>query len=229
VVVGEAARAFESARTARDHELLPVAVGATPATSASIVPVALGRLEERLGRLPWTLMPALTRDLELMVADGEVDVAVVTDAPPGLTADPRLERRRLGTDEMYVMVPVGHPAASTTRTGIDTFANEPWVEDNDGSAALLRASAGRAGFDARIERSAADLMGKMALVAAGHAVALFPGVLAPSLRSDVVPVTLDDPPRRGIYALTKPASRPHPALGPLIDELTRALDEITAS
>lgn len=226
VVVGEAARAIESAREAREHALLPLAVGATPATAASIVPVALGRLEAKLGRLPWTLLPALTRDLESMVADGEVDLAVVTDAPPGLTDNARLERKLLGTDEMCVIVPVGHPAASTSRTGIDTFANESWVEDNDGSATLLRTSAGRAGFDARIERSAADLMGKMALVAAGHAVALFPGILATSLRSDVVPVALDDPPRRGIYALIRAASQPHSALCPLVDELTRALDEI---
>jgi len=231
VVVGEAARAFESAREVLDPELLPLAVGATPATAASIVPVALGRIEARLGRLPWSLLPALTRDLEEMVADGEVDLAVVTDAPPGLSDHPRLERRRLGTDEMCVMVPVGHPAASASasRVGIDIFADDLWVEDNDGSAALLRTSAGRAGFSARIERSAADLMGKMALVAAGHAVALFPGVLASSLRSDVISVALDEPPRRGIYALIKAASRPHPALDPLVDELTRALEEVTAT
>ena len=131
-------------------------------------------------------------------------------------------------DEMCVMVPIGHPAASNGRAGIEVFADEPWVEDNDGSAALLRTSAGRAGFDPRIERTAADLMGKAALVAAGHAVALVPGVLAPSLRRDVVAVALEDPPRRGIYALTRAGAQPHPALDLLVDELTLALAEISA-
>ena len=229
IVVNEAARALQSAREAPDHPALPLAIGATPAIAASIVPVALARLEDGAGQMSWTLLPALTPELQSMVAGGEVDLAVVTDAPPGLNDDPRLERRSLGTDEMYVMVPTEHPAASEDRVGIEVFADEPWVEDNEGSAALLRRSAARAGFDARIERTAADLMGKMALVAAGHAVALVPGVLAASLRRDVVAVALVDPPRRGIFALTRAEAEPHPALGPLVDGLTRVLAELSGS
>ena len=73
-------------------------------------------------------------------------------------------------------------------------------------------------------------MGKMALVAAGHAVALVPGVLAPSLRRDVVTVALVDAPRRGIYAITRAAAaEPHPAVGPLLDELAEALAELSGS
>ena len=96
-------------------------------------------------------------------------------------------------DEMYVMVRTGIGSPPRGGSGIGALADESWVEDNEGSAALLRRSAGRAGFEARIERTAADLMGKMALVAAGHAVALVPGVLAPSLRRDVVAVALGRP------------------------------------
>ncbi len=224
LVVNEAARAVTSAREAREHALRPLVIGATPATAASIVPVALSQFESGPVPLPWTLLPALTRELEPMVAGGEVDLAVVTDAPPGLTDHPRLERRLLGMDEMCVMVPAGHPAASLDRAGIEVFAAEPWVEDNDGSAALLRSSAGRAGFAPRIEREAADLMGKMALVAAGHAVALFPGVLTPSLRRDVVAVSLEEPPRRGIYAVAQVGTEPHPAIEPLVTGLARLLE-----
>ena len=229
IVVNEAARALQSAREAPEQPALPLVIGATPATAASIVPVALGRLEAELGRLPWTLLPALTADLQSMVAGGEVDLAVVTDAPPGLSDDPRLERRLLGTDEMCVMVPTGHPAASEERVGIEVFADEPWVEDNEGSAALLRRSAGRAGFEPRIERTAADLMGKMALVAAAHAVALVPGVLAPSVRRDVVTVALVDAPTRGIFAITRAAAEPHPAVDALLGRMTEALAELSGS
>lgn len=229
IVVNEAARAVQSARDAPDEAALPLAIGATPAIAASIVPVALARLEAELGRLPWTLLPALTADLQSMVAGGEVDLAVVTDAPPGLSDDPRLERRLLGADEMCVMVPTGHPAASEERVGIEAFADEPWVEDNEGSAALLRTSARRVGFEPRIERTAFDLMGKMALVAAGHAVALVPGVLTPSVRRDVVTVSLVDAPRRGIFAITRAAAEPHPAVDPLLDGMTEALAELSGS
>jgi DNA-binding transcriptional LysR family regulator len=224
VVVNEAARAMQSARDVRDQPALPLVVGATPALAASIAPTALRHLEGELGRFPWTLLPALSADLQSMTAGGEVDLAVVTDAPPGLGDDPRLDRRLLGMDEMCVMVPEAHPVASRSRVGIEVFETESWVEDNEGSATLLRRSAARAGFDARIERTAADLMGKMALVAAGHAVALVPGVLAPSLRRDVAAVTLVDPPRRGIYAITSAARAPHPAAAALVDRLAEALD-----
>jgi DNA-binding transcriptional LysR family regulator len=229
IVVNEAARALQSASDAPDRPTLPLAIGATPAIAASIVPVALGRLEAELGRLPWTLLPALTAELQSMVAGGEVDLAVVTDAPPGLGDDPRLERRLLGADEMCVMVPIGHRAASEERVGIEVFADEPWVEDNEGSAALLRRSAGRAGFEPRIERTAADLMGKMALVAAGHAVALVPGVLAPSVRRDVVTVALVDAPTRGIFAITRTAAEPHPAVDPLLAGMSEALAGLSGS
>ena len=229
IVVNEAARAFQSARDVPDQPALPLAVGATPAIAASIVPVALARLEGNHGRLPWTLLPALSAELQAMTLGGEVDLAVVTDAPPGLGDDPRLDRRLVGMDEMCVMVPAGHRVASEQRVGIADLSDEPWVEDNEGSAALLRQTAGRAGLEIRIDRTAADLLGKMALVAAGHAIALAPGVLAPSLRRDVVAVPLDDAPQRGIYAITRSAAEPHPLVEPLVDELVRALEEVNGS
>ena len=68
---------------------------------------------------------------------------------------------------------------------IEALAGETWAEDNEGSAALLRQHAARAGTVARIDLHAADLPGKIALVATGHAIALIPGVLATTLRADV--------------------------------------------
>ncbi len=229
IVVNAAERALRSAREVYDEPVLPLAIGATPATAASIVPVALARLEEVEGRLPWTLLPDLTPRLQAMTAGGELDVAVVTDAPPGLGDDPRLERRLLGTDEMHVMVPAGHPLTDRDRVTIAELADAPWVEDNEGSAALLHRTAGRAGVDVRVERTAADLTGKTAMVAAGHAVALVPGVLTSSLRRDVVALPLQDAPTRGIYAISRADAEPHPALDVLVGELARALPEVSGS
>lgn len=219
IVVNEAARALRSAREVHDEPVLPLAIGATPAIAASIVPVALARLEAEHGRLPWTLLPALSPQLQEMTAAGELDLAVVTDAPPGLDDDPRLVRRLLGSDEMYVMVPAGHRVARRRRVAIGDLADEPWVEDNDGSAALLHRTAGRAGVEVRIDRTAADLLGKVAMVAAGHAIALVPGVLAHSLRRDVVAIALADAPTRGIYAITRADADPHPTVEPLVAAL----------
>jgi DNA-binding transcriptional LysR family regulator len=59
----------------------------------------------------------------------------------------------------------------------------------------------------------------VALVATGHAIALVPGVLAATLRADVITLGLVDPPTRGIYAVL-PRHDPHPSAPPLVREIT---------
>jgi DNA-binding transcriptional LysR family regulator len=220
--VNEAERAVRAARDARDGSpVRPLTVGATPSLAAGVVPAAMRRLLDQSGPLPWSLVPGLTGDLHERTVSGELDMALVTDAPPGLPADPRLERQFLGTDEMVVVLPVGHHLAGSGPTRIEALAGETWAEDNEGSAALLRQHAARAGAVARIDLRSADLPGKIALVATGHAVALVPGVLATTLRADVTTVALVDPPTRGIYAVL-PRRDPHPAAPLLLDQVTRS-------
>ncbi|MEV6352934.1 LysR family transcriptional regulator [Streptomyces hydrogenans] len=199
----------------------PLAVGATPSLAAGIVPEAVRALLEQAGSLRWSLLPGLSAPLHNRVIAGDLDLAVVTDAPPGLPHEPRVERRFLGLDEMVVALPVGHPRAGHGPVPLQALADQTWVEDDDGSAALLRQHAARAGLTARIELAAADLLGKLALVATGHAIALIPGVLARALRTDVTTVGLVDPPTRGIYAVT-PRRDPHPSAAPLLDHLAAA-------
>ncbi|MEU8775515.1 LysR family transcriptional regulator [Streptomyces sp. NPDC048606] len=215
----EADRAVRSVREAKDGAHGgPLNVGATPSLAAGVVPEALRRLLEESGPRPWSLSPGLTGALHERVLAGRLDVAAVTDAPPGLPEDPRVERRFLGLDEMVVVLPVGHPRAGHGPVRVETLADETWVEDNDGSAALLRRHAARAGFSPRIDLGAADLPGKLALVATGHAIALIPGVLRRALRADVTTTALVDPPARGIYGIT-PRRDPHPGASALIDRL----------
>ncbi|MGW4041668.1 LysR family transcriptional regulator [Streptomyces sp. NPDC004721] len=220
----EADRAVRAVRDLRDGApARPLAVGATPSLAAGIVPAAIRRLLDTDGSVRWSLSPGLSLELYDRVVSGDLDVAVVTDAPPGLPNDPRLERRFLGTDEMVVVLPVDHPLAGGAPVRIQALAEQTWAEDNEGSAALLRQHAARAGVTARIDLAAADLPGKLALVATGHAIALIPGVLAGALRTDVTAVALVDPPTRGIYTIT-PRRDPHPCSAPLLDQLVTAFN-----
>ncbi|MFI0900650.1 LysR family transcriptional regulator [Streptomyces sp. NPDC020983] len=215
----EADRAVRAVRELREGEAVrPLAVGATPSLAAGIVPQAVREMLAEAGPVRWSLLPALSAELHGRVAAGELDVAVVTDAPPGLPPDPRVEQHPLGADEMLVVLPAGHPLAAAGPLRIEELAGETWAEDNDGSAALLHRHAARAGVTARVELTAADLPGKLALVATGHAIALVPGVLAPALRADVTAVPLVDAPSRGIHALT-PRRAPHPRTAPLLGRL----------
>ncbi|WP_338782970.1 LysR family transcriptional regulator [Streptomyces sp. DG1A-41] len=224
--LNEADRALRAIQDVRHGALgRPLTVGATPSLAAGIVPAAIRRLLETAGPVRWNLSPELSPELHERVIAGDLDVAVVTDAPPGLPNDPRLERRLLGLDEMVVVLPVGHPQAGHGPVPIQELADQTWVEDNDGSAALLRQHAARAGVTARIDLTAADLLGKMALVATGHAIALIPGVLTCALRTDVTTVALVDPPTRGIYTIT-PRRDPHPSAAPLLEQLATAFRSV---
>ncbi|MFM9373718.1 LysR family transcriptional regulator [Streptomyces sp. Da 82-17] len=228
----EADRAVRAAREHRDGSCTrPLTIGATPSLAAGVVPEAVQRLQrlQRLqrpsGPVRWSLLPGLSGDLHQRVRDGELDLAAVTDAPPGLPEDPQVVRRFLGLDAMVVVVPADHPGAGRGPVRIQELAEEVWAEDNDGSAALLHQHAARAGVTARIDLTAADLHGKLALVATGHAIALVPGVLTASLRPDVTPLHLTDPPTRGVYAIT-PRGAGHPAAGDLVDQLACVCGEL---
>ncbi|MFJ3659989.1 LysR family transcriptional regulator [Streptomyces sp. NPDC090119] len=218
----EADRAVRAVRDVRDGVAdRPLAIGATPSLAAGIVPEAVRNLLNQAGPVRWSLLPALSAQLHNRVIAGDLDIAVVTDAPPGLAADPRVERRFLGLDEMVAVLPAGHPRAGRGPVPVRALADQIWVEDNEGSAALLRQHAARAGVTARIDLTAADLPGKLALVATGHAIALIPGALTRALRSDVVTVGLVDPPTRGLYTIT-PRREPHPWAAALHDQLVAA-------
>ncbi|MEU9346523.1 LysR family transcriptional regulator [Streptomyces sp. NPDC048278] len=222
--LAEADRAVRAVRDVRDGAFeRPLAVGATPSLAAGMVPEAVRALLRQSGSIRWSLLPGLSAQLHHRVTAGDLDLAVVTDAPPGLPHDQRVAQRFLGLDDMVVVLPVGHPRAGCGPVRMRTLADEIWVEDNEGSAALLRRHAVRAGVDARIDLTAADLPGKLALVATGHAVALIPGVLTSALRTDVTTVALVDPPTRGIYAIT-PRRNPHPFTPPLLDHLAAAYE-----
>lgn len=219
----EADRAVRAVRDVRDGASdRPLAVGATPSLAAGIVPEAIRDLLKHTGSIRWSLLPGLSEQLHQRVINGDLDIAVVTDAPPGVPHDPRTDRRFLGLDDMVVALPVGHPHAGRGPVHIQALAGQTWAEDNEGSAALLRRHAARAGVGARIDLAAADLPGKLALVATGHAIALIPGVLRCALRTDVTAVALVDPPTRGIYAIG-PRRDPHPCAAPLLDLLATAV------
>jgi DNA-binding transcriptional LysR family regulator len=196
LLVAEAERAQRAARSPGAGRHL--AVGAVPSMAIALVPTALQASE---GVASWSLLTDLTPALVERVAAHELDLAVVTDAPPGLPTTSAPELTHLLDDPMAVLVPVGHEASVLVR--LEDLAGEVWLEDNLGSRALLQRAAARHGLTLDIELVGGDLMTKVALVAAGHGVAFVPSSLGPALRPDVRLAMLDGAPVRGIYAATR--------------------------
>jgi DNA-binding transcriptional LysR family regulator len=210
IVVNEAERGRRAVRDA-DVTSRHLAVGAVPSAASTIVPAALAALQAEGPAIRWSVVPALTQDLVAMVRQREVDLAVVTDAPPGLPAEPGVQATHVGDDEPVVVVPRDHPLAhgSARQIRLRALATERWIEDNAGSETMLRGMAARAGVPLQIDRSATDLLTKTGLVAAGHGVALVPGLLVAALRADVVALRLVDAPARGIFVLRRAPGEDH--------------------
>lgn len=199
LVVAEARRARHAAISANPGRHLTI--GAVPSAAVALVPAALRRMAEPPA---WTMLTDLTPRLIDRVSGGELDLAVVTDMPPGLPEITDVMTRHLFDDPMGVVMPADHALAHRRGVGICDLADEYWIEDNPGSEALLRQLAARHGSVLRVERSTFDLMTKIALVAAGHGIALVPQSLAPALRPDVRLLAISDPPERGVYVITRP-------------------------
>jgi DNA-binding transcriptional LysR family regulator len=199
LVVAEAERgrrAVTSARAGGRH----LALGAVPSAALGFVPSVLRRLVDPP---PWTMLTGLTPRLVAHVAAGELDLAVITDSPPGLPSAPGVLTRHLFDDVMGVVLPADHRLAHRRRVSIALLADEMWIEDNPGSEALLHDLAARHQIAVRVDRAGSDLMTKIALVAAGHGVALAPRTLTPALRADVRFVALTAAPRRGVHVATR--------------------------
>lgn len=220
LVVGEAARGRDAVRRAREGDPVVLTLGAVPSATADLVPRALRSLGDDGPRC--TLRSGGSPDLHDLVLAGDLDVAVVTDYPPGLPHDRRVVRTRLLEDEMHLLVAADHPlAGGRRRVGLATLADVTWVEDNPGSERILVRAAAAAGFEPRIGLEAGDLLGKVALVAAGLAVALVPGLLVPALPGGVVVRRIVDAPTRGVYAVRR-AARPRAGADDLVAALLGA-------
>jgi DNA-binding transcriptional LysR family regulator len=223
VVVSEAARARSAVTAAAGGQRELVAVGGVPSAIVRLIPQAMSAALEGLPEQRFTLTPGTSSDLEARVVRQELDVAVVTDYPPGLSRNPALVRTRLVKDEMVVILPEAHRHATKSGRRLDlaNLAEEVWAEDHPGSATVLAQAAAKSGFTPRIELDAGDLMGKVALVATGHAVALVPRLLLPGLRPDVVVRRLRQAPVRWVYAVIR-ASRPTAAATAFVAALSRS-------
>ena len=231
LVVGETARARDAVAATVAGRGPSLAVGAVPSATVGLLPAAIRSFVHHVPTHRCTLRSAVSTQLQDLVLSGELDVAVVTDFPPGLPASRHLRRHLLLDDELCVLLPDDHPAAhgpADERVPMATFADDVWVEDNPGSERLLVSAAGRAGFDARLEMEAGDLAGKVALVATGQAVALVPRLLLRAVPEGTTVRRLADPPLRSVFALHHASpSRSRHEVDAFVDALRRAALELT--
>jgi DNA-binding transcriptional LysR family regulator len=203
-----------------------LSIGAVPSAAAALVPAVAHRLRAHHPEVRLRFVEGFTPDLFGRVARGELDLAVVTDYPPGLPATPGVVLHHLADDEVLVAMPADHRLAGPTRrVRLDRFADDDWVEDYRGSARTLVEACARSGFSPRIEHECGGWTGKLGLIAAGAGVGIVPGLMAGSVRPDIVCRLLVDPPVRGVYAAVHDPSAGLPVVTAMLAELA---DELAA-
>lgn len=113
-----------------------------------------------------------------LLRSGRVDVAVVYEwAGAEVTADPSLDVRALGEDELRAVLPPRHPLARRKAVRLEQLARERWIVPSaDGPAAAYRALLERlweqAGVRPEIGFETDDPAAAMGLAAAGLGVVL---------------------------------------------------------
>jgi DNA-binding transcriptional LysR family regulator len=213
-------RARMSAYT--DLDTGQVRISAFPSANTSFVPEAVRRLRVDHPGIEVSLL----RDDPAAVADGRLDIALVTSwdhhMPDGVELVPLLD------DEHRVALPPQHPLARRARVSLRELCDATWIEGaHPDCLGPLGALADSIGGPPHIGFQCDDWNGKQALVAAGLGITMVPTLAAEALRPDIkVRPTTPALPRRRVLAATAPADHRTPAANAMLTVLTTLGAEI---
>jgi DNA-binding transcriptional LysR family regulator len=198
-------------------------LGAFPTASATLVALAIAAFAEAHAGVELRLVEGRSNETLPMVAAGELDLAVVSDAGADAPADVELEH--LLDDPFYVAMPREHPLATERALRMEDLRDETWIEGRQCADALM-AAADKAGFEPRVAFDSAEWLGKQGLVAAGVGITLIPTLALGTVRDELVLRSLgDDGPRRQIYLATHAWLSPAPAVAAMKGILRRMARE----
>jgi DNA-binding transcriptional LysR family regulator len=192
VVLGQVATAEEEMRALAGLRTGTVRVGAFLSACTSFVPQALAAFEAERGGVEIQLAqlepaPALAR-----LRAGELDVAVVWEAPgePSISDDRGFERRFLADDPYRIVLPRRHRLARRREVELSDLAGEHFIapppEVSRSYRAMLDRLCREAGFEPDVSYVVQDVTVGRALVGAGLSVALITDFAIDLPRVDVV-------------------------------------------
>lgn len=225
-LAGHAARMLELDEAARAElrdcggEASRVRIAVMPTAAQSLVPAALDLLATRGEpvRLEYREMPPEEALFELAA---RTFALVVAEQYPGHSRELRagVERTALGADPIRLALSAADPARR-----LADLADRAWILEPVGTAvrewAVQQCRA--AGFEPDVRYEATDLTAHIRLVASGHAVAMLPDLVWVEDSTSVRLVDLPGTPEREIFAATRSASRPSPAIATVRAALAEA-------
>src|SRR5919198_917828 len=106
-------------------------IGAFPTADATLVPLAVTGFRARHPGVHLTLAEGVTPRQLARLGQGELDLAVVSDYPPGLPEACGVELVHLLDDPLLLALPRGHHLAAAGEVRLAELAGENWVEGDD--------------------------------------------------------------------------------------------------
>ncbi|MGV9263514.1 LysR family transcriptional regulator [Kitasatospora sp. NPDC003701] len=160
-------------------------VGATPLALGATLGRALADVRRAHPRVDLVVRTVAQQALPALVATGEVDLALIDGLAAPSDPLPLPDVGPLSTvavDEQppAVALPAGHPLAGRRGLALADLSAARWLEAPDlaPTAARLRAATAVDGFRPAVRYLGTDVRGLLALVAAGHGLAVLPAAVA---------------------------------------------------
>ncbi|MEU8660374.1 LysR family transcriptional regulator [Actinoplanes philippinensis] len=193
--------------------------GAFGTANIALMPTALRAFHEARPDVEVVPLEGPSGTLMERLADGTLDVAVVSDYPYGLPAADGVTTTPVCEDELLVALPRRHRLAGAATIELGELRDEAWVQNAyDDRATVLADACARAGFSPRRIIRIAEWAGKFGYVTAGLGVALVPTLAARAVPAELVLCRLNDPALRRTIHLALPVA-PLPAALALGDVL----------
>lgn len=203
-----------------------VRIAAFPSASAAIVPSVLARMKARHPGIDVTYREAEPPEAVALVRDNSVDLAL-TFSYPGDTADPHgdsaqgLRVMKLRSEEIRVVLPSNHPAASRSAVDLTDLAGDDWIGGCPRCRGHLMDLCERSGFAPRIVCETDNVAAVFGLIENGIGVAILPILAIESVgrRPGVAirPTTSLD--HRTVHAVTVTGAERIPALAATLEAL----------
>jgi LysR family transcriptional regulator, hydrogen peroxide-inducible genes activator len=175
-----------------------ILLGALPTIAPYFLPDLIRSFREKHPGVELILHEETTEQLLGNLEEKELDVALISDAPP----NPRIEIHQLFTEELLLCLPTSHPLVRQEKVVADDLQQEKFILMQDGHC--LGAQAHRfcesKGFQPEISCRSAQIGTVLAMVKAGLGISLIPEMAMPSApKEGIVYRSLDGiPPRRAL-------------------------------
>jgi DNA-binding transcriptional LysR family regulator len=164
--------ATEHIRALRDPEHGTVRLGFLHSVATWLAPELIRGFRARAPQVQFALTQAATYELEALVVDGAVDLAVTGPRPTGAG----LAWHPIHTEQLCLVVPRHHRLADRGRVGIAEAAGEPFITlgPDFGLRRLTDDLLARAGVEPEIAFESVEIATLESLAAAGLGVAIVP-------------------------------------------------------